>query len=210
MAFERVTYLTLKDWFGHGVVYDDLDETIQHDLKSAQAFIPLDITTMRIVATNAIQNLAAHGGILASDSTPTLTRVNGATDRALRVTWAATVVNETQFKPTPWPPDLNADADVIVHLMMARNGTADNCLIDVLAYENGAGAWGADAEFGDKTAALTSAANLVVEATVTLGAGNIAGHPGMLNLSLLPDAHGTDAIYLYAAWIEYTRALRTS
>jgi len=204
----RVTYQSRYDFFGTYITYDDLDPTLQHDLLTAQAFIPLDITALREIATNAIQNLAAHGGIMASDSTPTLSRVNGATDRALRIAWVASDSNEVAFPPIPWPPDLDPAQDVIVHLLVARNGTTNDCQIDVLAYENVAGAYAADTEMGGKTAALTT--TNMTEVTVTLSTSDIAGHPGVLNLSLLPDEHTTDALYLYGAWIEYTRALRTS
>ncbi|HUX00840.1 MAG TPA: hypothetical protein VMY35_07655 [Phycisphaerae bacterium] len=199
MAIERFTYASRFDVFGTYTEYADLGADLKSDLKSAQAFIPLDITAMREVK-----------GSLVSDSTRILGRVNGATDRALRLTWAAGDVAEFQFPPVPWPPDLYAAADVIVHLMMARSGTTDDCDIDVLAYVNGAGAYAADVECGGKTTALAVAANFVVEKTVTLSASDIGGHPGMLNLALLPDAHTTDALYLYIAWLEYTRALRTS
>jgi len=181
----------------------DLSALLQSDLQSSQCFIPLDITALREIATNEIQALAAHGGIMAVDSTPLLKRVNAATDKALRIEWAASDSNEAQFPPIPWPPDLDPAADVVVHLLIARNTGTDDCQIDVLAYE-GVG----DTEMGGKTSALTT--TNVTEATVTLAAANIAGSPGVLNLSLLPDAHTTDKLWLYAAWIEYTRALRTS
>jgi len=205
------THYSPEDTFGRRIGIDDLDaNTVRSDLLSAQAFIPLDITRLREIATNAIQNLAAHGGIMASDSTPTLTRVNGATDKALRLTWAATVVDEVAFPPVPWPPDLDPAAEVVVHLMLSRGGTTDGCIVDVQAFENGAGAYAADTEMGGNTDALTGAANVVIEATRILSASDIAGPPGFLNLSLVPAAHGTDALYLFAAWLEYTRALRTS
>lgn len=165
----------------------------------ARGFIPLDITGLREIAADAVQNLAAHGGILASDSTPTLTRVNGATDKALRVTWAATVVDEAQFAPVPMPPDLDDAADVTVHLLMAMGGATDTPTVDVQAFD----AVG-DTEMGGNTAAVTG--TTIAEYTVTLAAANIAGHPlGFLNISLVPAAHANDALYLYAAWIEYAR-----
>lgn len=209
-----VTYYSPENFFGRRIAIDDLDaNTVRSDLLSAQAFIPLDICALREIATNATQNLAAHGGILASDSAPKLERVNGATDKALRVTWTAEAdTDEAQFPPIPWPPDLDPAEDVIVHLLLAREGTTDDCDIDVHAFEvpvTGS-AHAADTEMGSKTSALTGAATIIIEVTVTLSASNIAGHPGTLNLSLVPDAHEADDLYLYGAWIEYTRALRTS
>lgn len=206
-----VTYYTLPNFFSRGVHYDDLDSTLQNDVLSAQCIIPLDITALREIASDAIQALAEHGGILAVDSAPKLERVNGATGRCLRVTWTAEAdTDEVAFPPIPWPPDLDPSENVVVHLLLAREGTTDDCDIDVLAYENSTGAYAPDTEMGGKTAALDGAAGLVTEVTVTLSASNIAGPPGVLNLSLVPDAHEADDLYLYSAWIEYSRMLRTS
>ena len=208
-----VTYMSIEDFFGNRVDIDDLDaNTLRSDHLSAQTFIPLDICALREIATNAIQNLAAHGGILASDSTPILERVNGATDKALRVKWAASDSNEAQFPPVPWPPDLDDTSDVIVHLLLSRSGTTDGCIVDVQAYENTVtgSAYAADTEMGGNTSALTGSANVIIEATRTLSASDIVGHPGFLNLSLVPAAHTTDILYLWAAWIEYQREIRTS
>ena len=204
----RNTGFTIEDLVGSPVKFSDLHADLQADLTSAQAFIPLDITAFREIATNAIQNLAAHGGILASDSTPILERVNGATDRALRIRWAASDSAEIAYPPIPLPPDLDASEDVIVHLVVERGGSTDDSQIDVLALENGLGAYAADTEMGGKTAAL--ATTNVTEVTVTLAAANIAGHPASLNLSLLPDAHTTDALHMYSGWVEFTRKVRTS
>lgn len=206
-----VTYYSPEDFFGRLLAIADLNATLQADLQSAQSFIPLDIAALRDIASNAIQNLAAHGGVLASDSTPILQRVNGATDKALRVVWAASDSNEAQFPPIPWPPDLDPTENVIVHLLLARDTGTDDCTIDVQAFEVAVtgSAYAGDTEMGSATTALTATAT-IQEKTVTLSASNIAGHPGCLHLSLVPAAHTTDAISLYSAWIEYTRALRTS
>lgn len=199
----RTTYQTREQFFGTKTELTDLGTDLASDMESAQTFIPLDITALREIATNDIQNRAACGGFLALDSTPTLKRVNVATDRALRVTWVAGNVDEVQFPPVSWPPDLDPSADVVVHLLVARSASTDDCQIDVQAFE-GVG----DTEMGEKTQALTTTD--LTEVTATLAAANITGHPGFLNLSLVPDAHTTDDLYLYAAWIEYTRKLRTS
>lgn len=160
--------------------------------------IPLDITALREIATDDIQALAAHGGIMASDSTPGLARVNGATDKALRVTWAAMDVTEAQFPPVPWPHDLDPAVDVTVHFLAKMGGATDTPTIDVQAFESEG-----DTEMGGVTGALSAT---LQELTVTLLAADIAGHPGFLNLSLVPGTHDTDALHLYAAWVEYQRA----
>lgn len=163
-------------------------------------FIPLGITTMRVIATNDIQNTAADGGVLASDTNPNLARVNGATDKALRVTWTAENDEvETTFDPVAMPPDLDESSDVTVHLLMAMEDTNDTPTVDVQAFD-GVG----DTEMGGATGAVTGTS--VAEYTVTLSSANISGHPtGFLNIALVPAAHSTDDLYLYKAWIEYTR-----
>lgn len=171
------------------------------DASLALGTIQLDITSLREIATNDTQNLAAHGGILASDSAPNLARVNGATDKALRVTWTAEAdTDEAQFPPVAMPPDLDASSDLTIHLLMAMEDTNDTPTVDVQVYD----AVG-DTEMGGATGAVTGTA--VAEYTVTIANANVSGNPtGFLNISLVPAAHATDDMYLYAAWIEYARA----
>ena len=163
--------------------------------------IPLDITALREIASNDIQALAAHGGILASDSDPSLARVNGATDKALRVIWdAAADTDEVQFPPVAMPQDLDEGTDVTVHLLMAMAGATDTPTVDVQVFDKTG-----DTEMGGVTAAVTG--TTVAEYTRTIANANVSGHPlGFLNIALVPGEHTTDALYLYAAWLEYTRA----
>jgi hypothetical protein len=189
------------DGAGHyveGGDYSQANSTIQIRAFDGRApkSMPLDITALREIATNDIQNLAAHGGILASDSDPSLVRVNGATDKALRVIWdTANDTDEVQFPPIPMLPGMGKN-DIVVHLLAAMNGTTDTPTIDVQAYA-GVG----DTEMGGATAAVTGVTP--AEYTVTLSAADLTDHPGFLNLALVPGAHTTDALYLYAAWLEY-------
>jgi hypothetical protein len=160
--------------------------------------LPLDITMLRIIAADAIGNVS-EGMLLDGNTAPTLARVNGATDKALRVAWAAASVVECQFPPVALPGDLDDAAAVTLHFLIAKGTNTDTAaVIDVQAFQ-GVG----DTEMGGNTAALGSAA--LGEYIVTLAAGDIAAHPSFLNVSLVPGAHANDAIYLYAAWVEYTR-----
>lgn len=163
-------------------------------------FIPLDITQLRTLATNEVVNLAGHGGALAVDSVPILERTSTTTDKSLRVNWALGVVAEVFWPPVPMPPDLDETSDVIVHLVAEMSGATDTPVIDIQAWD-GVG----DVEMGGNSGALADA---ITEVTTTLLAANISGNPtGFLNLQLVPAAHGTDAIYLYGAWLEYTKKL---
>lgn len=165
--------------------------------------IPLAITSLREIISNDIGVAAdaaarGSGGILASDTTPALARVNGATDKALFVNWVAGNVDEVQFPEIPMPPDLDATQDVTVHLLAKMDSTADTPTIDVQAFD-GIG----DTEMGGATAALS---DTLQELTATLLAANISGPPtGFLSVVLVPGTHATDAVELYAAWIEYTK-----
>lgn len=164
-----------------------------------KGFIPLDITMLRIIATNAIGNLS-EGMLLDGNTAPSLARVNGATDKALRVIWAASSSIECQFPPVPKPPDLDGASNLTIHLMMAKDTNTDNTVtVDVQVFD-GVG----DTECGAATGALSSAT--LAEYSATVAAADLGDHPGFLNISLVPGTHTTDAIYLYAAWIEYTRA----
>lgn len=197
-----VASLRGADGLGHyveGGDYSQANSTLQLRVLDGRSpkSMPLDIAALREIATNDIQNLAAIGGLLASDSDPALARVNGATDKALRVTWdAAADTDEVAFPPIPMLPGMGLN-DITVHLLMAMGGTTDTPTVDVQAF-SGLG----DTEMGAATAAVTGTA--IAEYTATLTAANLVDHPSFLNLALVPGAHTTDALYLYGAWLEMT------
>ena len=96
-------------------------------------FIPLDIVNAAIIAANVIQN-TTEGGRPDGNTAPILQRINSATDKALRLTWAATSVAELQFPPVAMPPDLDPTAPVEVHLVCAKDANANTVTIDVQAF----------------------------------------------------------------------------
>jgi hypothetical protein len=165
--------------------------------------IPLDLFSAREIISNDIVVVAdgaaqGSGGILAKDTTPTLLRVNGATDKAARLTWASSNSDEIQFSPVMIPPDFDPSIAITVHLLALAAGATDTPTFDVQVFE-GVG----DTEMGAATGAVSAA---LAELTATIPAAGLSGHPlGFLNICLVPGAHTTDALYLYGAWIEYTR-----
>lgn len=164
----------------------------------ATGFIPLDIGSLRIIAGDVIGN-TSEGMLLDGNTAPSFQRVNSATDKALRVIWGASSSVEVQFPPVPKPPDLNGAADLTVHLLVAKDTNTDNTVtVDVQVFD-GVG----DTECGAATAALATAS--LTEYSATVGLADLGEHPGFLNISLVPGTHTTDAIRLYAAWIEYAR-----
>ncbi len=164
--------------------------------------LDLSLGSLREIASDEIPNTAAvpPGGILTDNTTPAYTRVSGATDKALRVEWVSSNVDEVQFPPTFMPPDLDDAQDLTIHLLAKMSSTNDTPTIDVQVFD----AIG-DTEMGRPTAALS---DTLAELTVTITAANISGNPlGFLNISLVPGAHGSDALELYAAWIEYAKKI---
>lgn len=171
-----------------------------------KSYLPLDITSLREIGVDTADDIGdalsvateGSGGILAFDTTPSLKRVNAATDKALVVNWVLGNVDEVQFPPLFMPPDVDAATDLTIHLLAKMSGATDTPTINVEVFD-GIG----DTEMGGNTAALS---NTLAELIVTIANADVAGHPtGFLNVSLIPAAHGTDALELYAAWMEYTR-----
>ncbi len=163
----------------------------------ATGFIPLPLAQARLIASNDIAAKGTpDGGTVSLDTDPTFKRINGATDKNSRIAWAATSVIPVQWS-VAYPPDLDDTANVVVNLLCGMAGSADTPVIAV-AYFEGVG----DSNAGGNTAALAATA---ANKTVTITGANIGTYPNSATIELVPAAHATDAIYLYAAWLTYTR-----
>jgi hypothetical protein len=160
-------------------------------------FIPLDITTAKIIAADAIGN-TTEGLFPDGNTDPSLARVNAATDKALRLVWAATSVIEVQFAPFCYPPDLDDTAAVTVHLIAAMSDVNDTPTIAVSYWENTG-----DTNAGGNTGAVTGTA--LARYSVDIAHGDIGAYPKVATIGLTPAAHGTDALHLYGAYVTYTR-----
>jgi len=163
--------------------------------RTVKGWIPIKLTDWREAGSDDIQNLAAHGGILAKDSTPILEYTNGDTDSALRLNFAASDSNPIVVQ-IPLPPDLNAGADLVLHMRAAMAGTDDTPTIASDAFFNEG-----DTKVEDASAAITGAT--VAEYTITIAAADIPAGAQSVSIELTPGAHTTDALYIYATWIEY-------
>lgn len=160
--------------------------------------LPLPLAQARLIAANDIAaKNAADGGIISLDTDPTLKRVNAATDKKLRISWAASSVIPITWDVT-YPPDLDDTADVVVHFLAAMAGAVDTPTVAV-AYFEGLG----DANAGGASGAVTG--TVIAEYTRTITAANIGAYPNGASIEFVPAAHTTDALHLYAAWVEYAR-----
>jgi hypothetical protein len=178
-----------------------LAELYQHVL-SAQAFIPVALTSLRELTAGAIPNAAANGGLLASDTTPILNTANGDTDGAFRLSWAASNSDAVGFQ-IPLPPDFDGAANLEIHVRAAMAGATDTPTISCDSYFDEG-----DIKVADVSAAITGAA--YAEYTITIAAADIPDTAQTFSVELTPGAHTTDALYLSAIWIEYKRKLLTA
>ena len=115
------------------------------------------------------------------------------------------------------PPDLDATADVVVHVLAAKVGATigDAVTWKIEAFNNAdAAVYDADADFGGTSSAMTGDATTKTcqEETLTLAAANVTGSPCVMNLTIQPTdgTLGTDDVIIFGMWLEYTRKALTA
>lgn len=175
---------------------------IYQDLKSVQCFAPVPLTSLRETTNFNVGNAAANGGLLASDTTPILSAINGATDGCQILAWAASNGDQVTFQ-TPLPPDLDDAADLVLHMRIKSAGTTDAVGFTVDSFFNE----------GDTKVVDTSETNQTAtwaEKIATIAAADVPAGAQTLTIGLTPVAHTTDILYLSAIWLEYKRTIRTS
>lgn len=169
---------------------------------TAQGFIPIPLTALREVSTGAVGNAAANGGLLASDTTPTLSPLNGATDPTQLVTWASSNNDVLMFQ-VPIPPDIDTThaTPLEFHFIIASGGTTNAVGFTVNLMVDGAQAV-------EVLLTNTNQTTAFLERTALNGAAVGAGQT--LTVLLTPFAHTTDTLRMKACWIEYKKALLSS
>ncbi len=175
---------------------------IYQDIFSIQNYIPIPLNTLREATNFNVGNAAANGGILASDTTPVLSAINGATDGCQQLAWAASNSDQVVFQ-VPLPPDLNEAADLVLHMRIKSSGTTDAVGFTVDSFFNE----------GDSKVSDTSETNQTAtwaEKIATIAASDVPAGAQTLTVGLTPAAHTTDIMYLSALWLEYKRTIRTS
>ncbi|MBF0308122.1 MAG: DUF2190 family protein [Magnetococcales bacterium] len=163
---------------------------------TAQGFIPVPLTNLlETDATNIVGRLLAN-------TTPTLDLKNGDTDSALRVSWAASNSDPVIFQ-VPLPPDIDDAASLVVHFRAAMAGATDTPVIAGDMYCNEG-----DTKVEANSGAVTGTG--YVEYTITMGASDVPSGAQTFTCELTPGAHTTDALYLTALSLEYTKKIMTS
>ena len=172
------------------------------DLLTAQALIPLPLANFKETTNFDVGNIAANGGVLASDSTPILEAINAATDGCQRFSWVLDDVDQITIQAII-PPDIDVSADIVFHCRIASEDTTDAVGFTVDWFINEG-----DTKVVDTT--TTNQTATYAEKVATLGNADIPAGSQTITIGLTPVAHGTDAMYMTAAWLEYTRVRLTS
>ncbi len=159
------------------------------------AVVSVPLATLRESASDDIAALAAHGGILAKDSTPILEYASGDADSSLQVNWVAANSDPIVFQLAL--PDLNDSEDLKVHMRIKSGGATDTPVIDADSYFNEG-----DTKVSDASAAITATA---AEVIITIAAADIPSGAQTYTCELTPAAHTTDTVILSALWVEYER-----
>lgn len=178
-----------------------LQEIYQHML-SIQSFIPISLNSLREATNFDVGAIAVNGGILASDTTPTLDAINAATDGCQRILWVASN-NDQIVGQIPLPPSLDTTKDLVLHLRIVSGGTTDPVGFTVDTFFNE----------GDTKVVDTSGTNQTTayaEVTATIAAADIPAGAQTITMGLTPVAHTTDTLSLTALWLEYAPSILTS
>ena len=160
---------------------------------SQKWFHPVPLTSLREDTSN---DVPSGGGILATDTTPTLETVNGDTDSALRVLWATGNVDGV-FVNVPLPPWLAPNNPLYIKVYAVMSGAVDTPTLTAESFFDVG-----DTKVTD-TATLSGTTAAVY--TITVAASDIpTTFPKVWNFELIPGTHGTDTVTIYSIWVEGT------
>lgn len=196
-----VSYADASGFTSAADVEAALDELYQHVL-SAQNFINLPLDGFKETTNFDVANIAANGGVLASDTTPIRDAINAATDGCQRLLWASSN-NDQVVCQVALPPDLDVTADIVLHVRIMSEGTTNAVGFTVDSFFNE----------GDTKVVDTTTTNQTtdwLEKIAVIGNADIPAGAQTLTIGLTPVAHTTDEISMSAAWLEYTKVILTS
>lgn len=108
----------------------------------------------------------------------------------------------------PVPQDLDDSEDITIHVLAGKAAALDELTLDCEVYPCAAGDV-ANADIQDTAAqAITEAAS---ELVFECGADGVLAAPGTLSVILtLGGTNDGDAVYIYGAWVEYTKKIMTA
>lgn len=157
--------------------------------------IPVSLYSLREVTSGGdVANIAANGGILASDTTPIM---RGDAANSAEVVWVTGDVDPVGFQlslPT------GADGTVAAYLdLEVYSGTTNAATMGVASSWNGA------AEVTDSASDSGTNSATAHTITATIAAADIPDAPTRVTFRITPPTHATDAIGLVGARLRFKR-----
>lgn len=163
-----------------------------------QVFSPevrIQLFDLREAVNFDVGNIAANGGLLASDTTPLLSAINAATDGCQQVTWDAANTDQVIFQ-IPLV-DLDASEDIVIRTRIASEaGQPDAVGFQVDAFLDEGGTIITVNSPTNNTDTFTTVSTNLPSAQLTENATT-------LTVGLTPVAHANDEMYLTSISVAY-------
>lgn len=182
-------------------VNGSLQELYQHLFSATGGCVPIPLSAFREVnATGDVPNIAGIGGVLASDTAPIL--LGKATTNDWAIQWATGNVDPIGCSFMV-PSDFDDTADATLTLIVS-SGSTNAATMAVASSWNG----GSEVTDSASDAGTLSATEHAI--TATIAAADIPADANRVTFRITPPTHGTDAINLTGARLNYKRKLLTS
>ncbi len=159
-----------------------------------RSVIPLSLNDFRTATTGDVPAAASNGGLLALDSTPTLTGTAATVGQQL--SWATGNVTQI-LTQIALPEDFDGREDVLVDLWVS-SGTTNAATMGVLTNWNGA-----SADITDSASDAATLSATLHKITARIAAADIPDTAAFVSIALVPPTHATDTIQLFAARLTY-------
>lgn len=170
------------------------------DRLSVNRGVPIPLSTWRIVSAGGdVGNIAAIGGVLASNSDPIL---RGDSNNSWEISWAtgsAVPIGVQVMIPADIDDAQDAFLDLIVY-----SGTTDAATMGV------ATSWNGGSEVTDSASDSSTKSATRHTITATIDKGDIPASATHLTIRLTPPTHATNAIQLVGAVLRYAPKLLTT
>ncbi len=163
--------------------------------------IPIPLTAWREITSNDITNASGNGGVLATDTTPTLETVNGDTDGQLRMLWASSN-SDAVATQVPLPPDFDPTQDLVLHIRGQVLGSDDEAVMSLDSFFNEG-----DTKVEDDSVAWNNDVSAIADRPITIAAADIPSNAATVSLELTPGTHATETLTIYSTWLTYKKKL---
>lgn len=179
-----------------------LAEDLRTTLTTTLGHISIPLMTVREASGMDVGAIAANGGLLASDTTPLLEAINGATDGCQRIVWAAGNSDAIIFQVT-LPADFDDSQILQVYFRTAMGGATDTPTCTLNTYWDEGDTKVVDTEDWDMGTTYSNT-------NIAVAAADIPSSPTTVTCEFVPGTHANDAIYVTGIYLRYVKKLLTS